>query len=150
MRITAKSVNLFLLMKLPAAFFCGVRLKSIDSQTCTVSVTHRWINQNPFRSMYFAVQAMAAELSTGTLVFSQIKASGQNVSMLVGSNKGSYLKKATGRIVFTCSDGDLVSQALRAAIATREGQSVTLRSVGKNAQGEIVSEMEFVWQIKIK
>jgi len=150
MRITAKRVNLFLLMKLPAAFFCGVRLKSIDSQTCTVSVTHRWINQNPFRSMYFAVQAMAAELSTGTLVFSQIKASGQNVSMLVGSNKGSYLKKATGRIVFTCSDGDLVSQALRAAIATREGQSVTLRSVGKNAQGEIVSEMEFVWQIKIK
>ena len=32
------------------------------------TVKHRWINQNPFNSMYFAVQAMAAELSTGALV----------------------------------------------------------------------------------
>jgi hypothetical protein len=32
---------------------------------CVATVKHRWINQNPFNSMYFAVQAMAAELSTG-------------------------------------------------------------------------------------
>jgi hypothetical protein len=38
-----------------------------------VSVKHRWINQNPFNSMYFAVQAMAAELATGALVMSDSK-----------------------------------------------------------------------------
>jgi len=37
------------------------------------TVKHRWLNQNPFNSMYFAVQAMAAELTTGALVMYQIK-----------------------------------------------------------------------------
>lgn len=150
MRITPKNVNLFLLMKLPSAFICGVRVKSLSREVCVVSVKHRWINQNPFRSMYFAVQAMAAELSTGALVLSEIKESGKNISMLVGSNKATYSKKATGRITFTCTDGNLVSEAIFNAINSGKGQSVTLKSVGKNENDETVSEMEFDWQIKVK
>jgi hypothetical protein len=48
--------------------------------------------------MYFAVQAMAAELSTGLLMY-QIQKSGKKISMLVANNKG-VLLKATGRITF--------------------------------------------------
>jgi hypothetical protein len=63
----------FYFFKLPAAFICGVRVKKLDEKECVATVKHRWINQNPFNSMYFAVQAMAAELSTGALVMYQIQ-----------------------------------------------------------------------------
>ena len=70
--------NTFLFFKLPSAFICGVRVKAINEKHCVVSVKHRWINQNPFNSMYFAVQAMAAELSTGALVIKAIRESKKN------------------------------------------------------------------------
>ena len=101
MKISVSKLNKFLLFKLPSAFICGVRVKTIDENQCVVSVKHRWINQNPFNSMYFAVQAMAAELSTGALVMFQIQKSGRKISMLVANNKGNFTKKAKGRITFT-------------------------------------------------
>jgi hypothetical protein len=143
-------INLFLFLKLPSAFWCGVRLKSITQEQCVTSVRHRWINQNPFQSMYFAVQAMAAELSTGALVMQNIEQSGKKISMLVANNKGNFTKKATGRITFTCQDGLSVIQTIQQAIITGEGQTVWLKAIGTNEKGEQVSEMDFEWTLKLK
>ena len=123
MRLTASKLNKFLFFKLPAAFICGVRVKKLDEKECVATVKHRWINQNPFNSMYFAVQAMAAELSTGALVMYQIQKSGKKISMLVANNKGNFTKKATGRITFVCKDGDLIERAIEQSITTGEGQT---------------------------
>lgn len=150
MSTPAFKINTFLLFKLPSAFFCGVRLKSIDSLKCITSVKHRWINQNPFHSMYFAVQAMAAELSTGALVLNKIKESGKNISMLVANSKSSYSKKATGRIHFICNDGALIEKGVQQAIITKEGQTIWMKSIGTNQKGEQVSEFDFEWTIKMK
>jgi hypothetical protein len=51
--------------KLPSAWWSGVRLYEINSDKCIVKVKHRWINQNPFNSMFWAVQGLAAEMTTG-------------------------------------------------------------------------------------
>ena len=150
MKLTVSKLNNFLLFKLPSAFFCGVRVKEIDVNKCVVSVKHRWINQNPFNSMYFAVQAMAAELSTGALVMFQIKQSGKNISMLVAQNKSVFTNKATGRITFTCNQGDLIKETIQKAIDSNEGQTIWLTSIGKNEKGEQVSEMQFEWTIKVR
>lgn len=150
MAFTASKLNTFLFFKLPSAFLCGVRVKEINQDKCVVSVKHRWMNQNPFKSMYFAVQAMAAELSTGALVMYQIKESGKNISMLVANNKGNFTKKATGRINFTCLDGHLIKEAIEKTIATKEGQTFWMKSIGVNEKGEQVSEMYFEWSVRIK
>lgn len=150
MNLEVKKINLFLLFKLPSAFFCGVRVKEIKETECIVTVKHRWINQNPFNSLYFAVQAMAAELSTGALVMKHIKKSEKNISMLVANNKSNFSKKATGKIAFACKDGYLIEQAIQKTIATREGQTFWMKSIGTNQKGEQVSEMDFEWSIKIK
>ena len=147
---SARNINIFLLLKLPSAFFCGVRVKNISETACTVSVKHRWINQNPFNSIYFAVQAMAAELSTGALVMRHIKKSGKSISMLVANNKSNFSKKATGRITFTCNDGHLIEDAIRKTIATGEGQTFWMKSIGTNEKGEQVSELDFEWSVRIK
>jgi hypothetical protein len=150
MEFTAANLNKFLFFKLPSAFWCGVRAKSIDESICTASVKYRWFNQNPFNSMYFAVQAMAAELTTGALVMYQIKKSNHKISMLVANNKSSFVKKATGRILFTCKDGDLIKEVVNKAIETREGQTIWLKSIGTNEKDEIVSEMDFEWTVRVK
>lgn len=150
MEFSPSKLNTFLFFKLPSAFWSGVRVKSISAQQCVVTVKHRWFNQNPFNSMYFAVQAMAAELTTGALVMMQIKQSGKKISMLVANNKGNFTKKATGRITFTCNDGHLITQAISQTIATGEGQTFWMKSVGVNEKGEQVSELDFEWSIKLK
>jgi hypothetical protein len=143
-------INTFLLFKLPSAFFTGVRLKSITESTCVTTVKHRWINQNPFNSMFWAVQGMAAELSTGAMVLSIIKESKQPVSMLVANNKATFSKKARGRIHFTCRDGTLVKRAIDTAIETGEGQICKMTSIGVDGDGDIVSTFEFEWTVKVK
>ena len=150
MKFTPSKLNAFMFFKLPSAFWGGVRVKSIEETTCKVTVKHRWFNQNPFNSMYFAVQAMAAEFTTGALVMLQIKKSGKNISMLVANNKSSFTKKATGRITFTCNQGDLIKETIQKAIDSMEGQTVWLTSIGINENGEQVSEMQFEWTIKVR
>ena len=150
MEVTVKKMNRFLMFKLPSAYLCGVKLKELDSSRAIVTVTHKWINKNPFQSMYFAVQSMAAELTTGAIVIKKIKESGNNISMLVTNYTGRFTKKAVGKITFTCNDGFLIDEALKRTIATGEGQTIIMKSIGLNEQGEQVSEYEFEWSIKLK
>ena len=150
MALTAAKLNQFLFFKLPSAFWCGVRVKEISDSKCVVSVKHRWVNQNPFNSMYFAVQAMAAELSTGAMVIDQIAQSGKKISMLVANNKSNFSKKASGRINFVCQDGDLIAAAIAKTIADGSGQTFWMKSIGTNEKGEQVSEMDFEWSVRSK
>lgn len=150
MGVTLKQMNRFLIFKLPSAYLCGVRLKELNDSRTIVNVTHRWINQNPFNSMYFAVQSMAAELTTGALVIKKIKESGQQISMLVTNHNGTFSKKAVGKITFICTDGYLIDEALKRAIETGEGQTILLKSVGVNEKEEQVSAYEFEWSVKLK
>lgn len=150
MALSPTKLNTFLFFKLPSAFWCGVRVQSIKDSVCITKVTHKWFNQNPFKSMYFAVQAMAAELSTGALVVAQIQESKKNISMLVANNKATFTKKATGKIVFTCKDGALTKEAIRKTIETGEGQTVWMQSIGTDSKGDQVSVFDFEWTIKLK
>lgn len=142
--------GMFMLVKLPAAFFSGVRLRKISEQEAVVSVPYKWFSQNPFKSTYFACQAMAAEMSTGVLALGQLHHRKPPVSMLVTGLKASYFKKATERIYFTCAMGNEIKAAIEKAIATGEGQTIDAVSTGKTAAGELVSEFVITWSFKAK
>ena len=150
MKITAKKLNTYTIFKLPAAYLCGVRTKHIDNEKCIVTVKHKWINQNPFKSMFWAVQGMAAEFSTGALMIAKIQESGKKISMLVTTNNATFTKKATGRIAFTCNNGNLIDEAIKKTIETGEGQTLWMQSVGVNEEGIVVSTFNFEWSVKVK
>ncbi|SNZ00481.1 DUF4442 domain-containing protein [Flagellimonas pacifica] len=150
MSLTASKINTFTFLKLPSAWWCGVRLKHIDSKKAVTTVKHRWVNQNPFKSIFWAVQGMAAELSTGAMVMNEIQKSGRKISMLVQNNNANFSKKATGRITFTCEDGHLIADAIQNTIETGEGQTIWMKSVGVNKDGVVVSTFNFEWTIRIK
>ncbi len=150
MKMNPININLFSAMKLPSAWLCGVRVRSIDKKTCVVRIKHRWINQNPFNSMFWAVQGMAAEMTTGAMVTGAIRESRRKISMLVQNNNANFSKKATGRITFTCNDGHLIDDAIAKTIKTGEGQTIWMKSVGVNEDGVVVSTFNFEWTVKLK
>lgn len=142
--------RMFLLTKLPSAFFSGVRIKDIDEATCVVTVPYKWFSQNPFRSTYFACLAMAAEMSTGTLGLMHIYKRQPPVSMLVIKLEANYFKKATGTTTFTCSDGKAIQQAIQNAVDSGEAQTITAKSIGVNDHGDTVAEFFVTWSFKAK
>lgn len=150
MKFTSQKLNLFLLTKLPSAYFSGVRLSSISDNEVIVKVKHRWINQNPFKSLYWATQGMASELTTGILVMKEIDACGKRISMLVTQQKGVFTKKARGKILFSCKDGSKIKDAIAKTIKTGEGQTITMISSGKDEKGDVVSTFEYEWSVKVK
>lgn len=100
--------------------------------------------------MFWAVQGMAAEFTTGIMVSTAIRQSGRKISMLVQNNNAHFSKKATGRITFTCEDGHLIAAALKQTIATGEGQTIWMKSVGVNQDGVVVSTFNFEWTVRLK
>ncbi len=142
--------RLFLLLKLPAAFIAGVRVRDMDGQKAVVTVPYKWLSQNPFRSTYFACLSMAAEMSTGVLALAEIHKRQPTVSMLVVKVESEYFKKATDRSGFVCEDGDLFRNAIDECVATGEARTVRARSVGTNKAGEVVAEFFVTWSFKVR
>jgi hypothetical protein len=144
------SFRFFLFQKLPAAFFAGLRIAHFDANTCTVKIKYSWFSKNPFKSIYFAVEAMAAEMCSGMLAFGQVYKRNPKISMLVVKMEVNFIKKATGTILFSCEDGALIQAAINESIETGDGKTIVCKSVGKNEKGEVVAEFNFTWSFKAK
>lgn len=143
-------LHLFLFLKIPISWIAGVRLKEMNDEICITKVKFGWLNQNPFNSMFWAVQGMAAEFSTGFLCAEKIRKSGKKISMLVVHNQAEFTKKAVGRVTFSCIQGKELDAVLQKAIETGEGQTLTMFSEGKDQKGDLVSKFAFTWSFKVK
>jgi hypothetical protein len=100
--------------------------------------------------MYFACQAMAAEMSTGLLVMNEVYYSKPAVSMLIVKNEAVFHKKAVGKITFTCNDGNHISEIIAKTKKTGEPITADLRSIGTDEAGDKVAEFIFTWSLKVK
>jgi acyl-coenzyme A thioesterase PaaI-like protein len=143
-------IKLFMLHQLPMGFIAGLKITEIDSEKSVVTVPFNFINKNPFNSMYFAVQAMAAELSSGILALSEVNEASKPVSMLVINMKASYIKKAKSKVKFVCADGQKIRDAIIKSIETGEGRIIEVNSKGTDMHGDVVAEFVFTWTFKPK
>lgn len=142
--------SLYLLWKLPIAWLSGVRLRQLEEEQCTTVVPFKWLSQNPFRSTYFACLAMAAEMSTGLLAMMYVRAAPKRVSMLVTGMNASFVKKATGKTLFTCHDGAAIQAAIARTAATGEPETVTVNSTGTSPDGTVIASFAITWSFKGK
>jgi len=147
MKYTPNQINKWMLFKLPAAWLTGVRVSLISETKCEVKVRFKWINQNPYRSMFWAVQGMAAELTTGMLLTKSIQESNTNISMLLIGNKSNFYKKAVGKIMFVCDQGETAKELIN---LTKKNitHKAWLKAKGFDETGDIVSEFDFEWSCK--
>lgn len=142
-------MRFFMLRKLPMGVLAGLRVVAFDGEMAAVSLRLTYLTKNPFRSIYFACLAMAAELASGVQGMVRV-ADGSPVSMLVVGLEGTFTKKAVGRITFTCPDGAAIAQAVAEARATGEGRTVLCTSTGRDEAGDEVAIFRLTWSFKAK
>ncbi len=142
--------KLFLLTKLPAAYFSGVRVVMADESKAVVSIPYKKFTTNPFKSTYFACLSMAAEMSTGLLAMAHTYKSTPPVSMLVVKSEGVFFKKAIGLTTFTCEDGKAIKYAIEETKLSGEGTTVTAKSIGRDIDEHVIAEFTFTWSFKRK
>jgi hypothetical protein len=135
-------------LKLPSAIFWRLRVREINEEKCTVTIPYFWRSQNPFKSIYFAALAGAAELSTGALCQYAMAGKGQ-YSMLVVDFRAEYHKKANQRITFECRQGKELFSLID-SLETGQTNSLTMVSEGKNQLGETVAKFFVTWSFKRK
>ena len=143
-------INLYTFFNLPSAWWCGVRVKEISSKHCSTKVNLNWINKNPFKSIFWAIQGMAAELSTGVLIMQASKSFKCDISMLVINNKATFTKKAKGQIVFSCDNGEAVDKTFTKLLKVNKSQTLWLQAKGVDKEGDIVSTFDFEWTLLLK
>ena len=142
--------GLFKILKLPLAFLTGIKIKELTKISAVTSVEYKYLNTNPFDSLYFAVLAMSAELSTGMLALFSIAKYDQSISVLVVESSGKFYKKAVGKIDFICEDGELFQEGIEKCVQENESKIVKAKSKGFNQQNELVCEYEFTWSFKVR
>ena len=141
---------LYTMTTLPMAFLAGIKVKSIDLDTCQITVPYKWLNQNPFKSTYFAVLSMAAEMSTGMPALIMTRNSNPSVSMLVTHLEANFVKKATGVTIFTFTEGKQMTEAVEKAILTGQPQTYTGTSIGTSQSGEVEARFKVEWSFKMR
>lgn len=143
----------FMASKLPMGLIAGLRIRDLTADRCVTTVRYGWLTTNPFKSTYFAVLAMGAEMASGALGLSLVRAAPVPVSILIVGMNADFVKKATDTTTFVCEDGANIREAVVAAVRQGpggEGTTVVTRVVGTNQAGEVVARFSFTWSFRVK
>lgn len=143
-------IKLFFLKKLPMAFIAGIKTQYAGVDSSRVTIPFNYFTKNPFRSMYFACQSMAAEFSTAIICLKALERREEKFSIIVVGMQASFSKKATGITTFQCNKPKELDSLIETSIVDETPQNITFKSVGTNAEGEEVAEFFFTWSIKVR
>lgn len=135
-------------MKLPMGLIAGLRVREANEKRTVVSIPFKNLNKNPFKSIYFAVQSMAAEMSTALGCTLAIQGHSPSVAFIIVDLKGSFSKKAIDRVYFTCQQNHKAFEAVAKCIETGEATQATFETIGKIKDGTEVARFEFTWSFK--
>ena len=124
----------------------GMKIESLDESGCRVVLEDRFWIRNPFGSVFWAVMGMAAELSTGALVYAYV--SETNIKYILTGVKGEFLKKVKGKSFYFCHSGQEVERQLRALNDPGETFTISLPVTAHDQAGQMVASFEFYWQLK--
>jgi uncharacterized protein DUF4442 len=140
--------RVYLWANLPLAAAAGLALDRLDETGCVVSLPGGWRTQNPFRSMYFAAQAMAAEMSTGAPAMMLAEGAPASVALLVREVRGVFTRRIQGPATFTFEDLAAMRATVERAAASGASEAFVARSVGRTSAGEPAAEFEVTWSFK--
>ncbi len=129
-------------------FISGIRLIYLDQKKSVVTVPNRWLNKNPFNSMYFAVQSMAAELSTAAPVMLALHGCDASIALIIVSIRADFVKKAQSELTFVCLDYEKIFNAISELKQAGDSATVTAKTIGKDVAGDEVATFYFTWSFK--
>jgi Domain of unknown function (DUF4442) len=139
-------LRLWMLAKLPMGLVTGMYVESLNENNCVVVLKdRRWI-RNPFGSVFWAVMGMAAELSTGALVYAYT--SGSDVRFILVGMEAKFFKKARGKSYYFCDSGSDVLRSIEHLVNTNDPGFVMLPVTAKDQAGQVLATFIFQWQLR--
>ena len=139
-------LRLWMLKNLPMAMLTGMIIAELNEEYCKVRLNDHWWLRNPFKSVYWAVISMAAELSTGALLYAY--SSGAKTQFILVEARAKFYKKLRGKSFYFCRAGQEILQQMNALQNTSEARMVILPAQALNESGEVVADFEFYWQLR--
>jgi hypothetical protein len=139
-------LRLWMVKSLPIGLLSGMYIQSLDENACMVVLKERWWIRNPFGSVFWAVMGMAAELSTGALVFAHAK--GKNVKFILVGVEGEFFKKVKGKSYYFCETGSEVLRSIEQIENPNDTIVVILPVTARDEAGQLLAEFKFRWQLK--
>lgn len=147
---TTMGVAGFMAAKMPLGLAAGLRVDSVDRTSCVVSLPGGWRTQNPFGSMYWAAQGMAAEMATGVQGYALTNAAPVPVRMILSGCEGRFSRMCKGRGRFVFDQGARVEEAILATMASGETVTCATDVVGYDPAGQEVSRWVFTWSFRAR
>lgn len=144
------SIYAFQGWKMPLGLAAGLRVDAVDERSCEVSLPGGWRTQNPFGSMYWAAQGMAAELATGLHGYVLCSAAPTPVRMILARCEGDFTHMCKGRGTFTFNQGDRVLAAIEETLRTTQSVLCPCEVVGHDPNGQEVSRWVFTWSFRAR
>ena len=139
--------RLALFNMLPMGFLSKMKIKTLTDSKCEVTVPFNRRNKNPFRSTFWAVLGMAAEMSSGALLLMYTYKQKPSIAMIIVNMDAKFIKKATGLTTFVCEDGLTIKTAVEKCVRTNTPQTIHCRMTGFNESHEEVAHFSFTWSI---
>jgi acyl-coenzyme A thioesterase PaaI-like protein len=133
---------------LPMGFLSGMKVVELNEEKCIVTVPYKRLNKNPFKSTFWAVLGMAAEMASGAMLVMYTHKQKPSIAMLVVKCEGQFYKKAIGKTYFTCEVGNQIKAGIIKTIETGEAVEITCPTIGRDEKGDKVAEFVFVWSVK--
>ena len=142
--------KLFYSKNLPMGLICGIKLVHLDEEKSVAEVPFRWWNKNPFNSMYFAVQSMAAELSTAAPAMMALKGFDEDIAFIIVELRAEFIKKAQSKITFSCLDYNEYYKAISKLKTPEDTATVIVKTVGRDSDDNEVATFYCTWSFKIR
>lgn len=139
-------LRLWMLRRLPMGLISGMTIQRLDEAGCEVVLGDHWWIRNPFGSVFWAVMGMAAELSTGALVYAY--AHETDIRFILVGMEARFYKKARGKSYYFCDHGHHVGEIFQEPLNPADTKIVVLPVKASNAAGEILAEFQFQWQLR--
>jgi acyl-coenzyme A thioesterase PaaI-like protein len=122
-------LRLWTFLRVPMAFFLSPSVVEVTARRSVIRIPLTWRSKNHLGSMYFGALCVGADLAGGLLALRRIEESGRKVSLIFGEVRGRFLKRAEGDALFTCEDGQAISELVHRVIASGEREERPVRVV---------------------
>ncbi len=139
-----------LLYSLPSAVITGMKITRLDDEGCEVKVPYRFFNKNPFKTTYWAILGMAAEMVGGAQLMMYTRHSTPSVANFVVGCEAKFINRALGVTRFESNDAQLMKSMVTESIETGEAVTFDTQTIGYSEDGTIVVDFKFTWSVKAR
>lgn len=116
----------FTFFKIPLIAWLRPRVIELTETRSVIMMRLRHRSRNHLRSMYFGVLCTGADLAPGLLTMNMLKKHKTKCSFLFKDFQADFLKRSEADTYFTCDEGHLIAETVKAAVETKERQNRTI------------------------